>query len=183
MAASLSLAARKLSESKRLKGYLFWQTLILNNNSVSFQKEDNSPLTTCELAREKATSICTPVSSKLSFLQTLTKPVSWVLSQEFHKLTAGDHIPPWPTNTPHLFVSFFFPSEQLCHLPAQDGTELGPPCWYCTNYQARGWVNYLYWCQCHHTASPTLPCTALFYTPASPAAVLSHLGQATLGTS
>lgn len=92
----LVLLQESFSESKRLKGYLFWhssQTML----SASRKK------TTCGLAREKATSICTQVSSKLSFLQTLTKPVSCALSQEFHKLTAGDHIPPWPTNTPICF--------------------------------------------------------------------------------
>lgn len=149
----LLLLQENFSESKRLEGYLFWhssQTML----SASRKK------TTCGLAREKVTFICTQVSSKLSFLQTLTKPVSCALSQEFHKLTAGDHIPPWPTNTP--ICLFLLPSEQLWHLPAQAGTKSAPPCWYCTNYQARGWVSYLYWCQCHHTSSPALLCTALF---------------------
>lgn len=57
------------------------------------------------------TSICIQVSSKSSFLQTLTKSVSCALSQEFHKLTASYHIPPWPTNTP--ICLFLLPSEQL----------------------------------------------------------------------
>lgn len=106
----------------------------------------------------------------------LTKPVSCALSQEFHKLTAGDHIPPWPTNTPICF----FPSEQLWHLPARLALSL-----HLHAGTARGRFSYLYWCrcQCHHTASPALLCTALFLTLASPAAALPHLGQATLGTS
>lgn len=122
----LVLLQENLPESKRLKGYLFWhssQTML----SASRKK------TTCGLAKEKATSICTQVSSKLSFLQTLNKPVSCALSQEFHKLTAGDHIPPWPTNTP--ICLFLLPSKQLWHLPAQAGTK-----------SARGWVSFLYWC-------------------------------------
>lgn len=151
----LLLLQENFSESKRLEGYLFWhssQTML----SASRKK------TTCGLAREKVTSICTQVSSKLSFLQTLTKPVSCALSEEFHKVTAGDHIPPWPTNTP--ICLFLLPSEQLwpLSLPAQVGTKSAPPCWYCCNYQARFWVSSLYWCQCHCTSSPALLCTALF---------------------
>lgn len=144
---------KKTFQSKRLERYLFW-------HSSQIMLSASRKKTTCGLAREKATSICTQVSSKLSFLQTLTKPVSCALSQEFHKLTAGDHIPPWPTNTP--ICLFLLPSEQLWHLSAQAGTKSAPPCWYCTNYQARGWVSYLYWCQCHHTSSPALLCAALF---------------------
>lgn len=87
----------------------------------------------------------------------------------FQKLTAGDHIHPYPTNTPHLFVPLSSPLSSdgsSLHRSAPD-LHLHPDIALITKQGY--WVNYLYCCQYRHKPSPgsALLRTALFYTQAS----------------
>lgn len=150
------------------------------------RKKTASWLHGCEPSGEKWTSIFAPVVPPVGFNQTHSLCTVTGVSALFHKLTAGDHVHPHLTNTPHLFVSLFFPLGQLRSLPAQMCTQLTPPSWYGTNYQARGLAPIT--CIIANTIANPAPvavsCALLCFThrPEQTAAAFSHLWQATVGT-